>query len=217
MAEIETIGAKKQAPKPAEKKAAPRPAPRRAPSRNAAPAQQEPVKEEALTAEQWKDKLAQEARDEEGKAKLEEAKAQNRLMTKEEFLALQQRKPAQAPQKAPMSESKARVMGMINGMVDNAMGIKPVQETHPAGAPPVQGGLQEVSTAEGLGGLIQNMRESPIISGGVLMIGLVMILVGIHLKDPMSAMVTDGIGMAMTLIGLIFVFGHIRIMMHRPG
>lgn len=225
MAQIETVGGKKPAPRP-------KPA---VPPRKAAPAKRQAAKpaepEETLTAEEWEKKLAEEeaekARREAELAELDKrakeltAPAEERLtkeewlarmkeeqkpkaMTREEFLAMRQQ--PQKPQRQ-MSSSEARVRAMFSQGADDAFGVTPA----PEGSAPA-GDVQEVSDTAGL---LANLKENPIMAGGVTFIGLVMLFIGLSLRDPIGALTTQGIGFVLFIVGGIYMIGHIKIMLKR--
>lgn len=160
------------------------------------------LQEDELTKEQWAARLAEEQKP--------------KKITREEFLAMQAQKPASAPPKAP-PKRRSFFLDRLAANADSALGVKPQpQPAQPAalqevGAAQETGGVQEVSSATGI---FDNMRESPIIAGAVTVIGLVMVLIGIHLTD-ISALIDGGIGFILILIGGIFLFGHVKIMLHR--
>ena len=167
-----------------------------------------------MTAEQWQQQFANEAHErmlqeqrekEEAMRRAEEEARRPKLLTREEFLALQQSVPPapvrvqitpSKPQAKPqMSESKMRVMGMIGGMIDNASGARQSPAGMQMNTTMEDGVIQETTTSD-MNGMLQSMKENPIISGGMLMIGLVIVMVGLHVTNAMTAMVADGLGLA---------------------
>lgn len=173
------------------------------------------VEDLAMTKEQWVAKLAAE-------------KQQPKTFTREEFLAQKAKQPAAAQAvapkqssflksllsggsgpKGPMSPSEARVRGMMQG-AGEMVGMQPVGTEMPAAAP-----VSSVEEVESVSGLLANMKENPIVAGGVTFVGLLILLVGLYLVNAIAGLVTEIIGFVLFAFGLIYVFGHIKTMFRR--
>ena len=111
--------------------------------------------------------------------------------------------PQQKPQKQ-MSSSEARVRGLLAQNADEAFGVTPA----PEGAAPA-GETQEVAE---ISGLLSNLKENPMIAGGVTFVGLIMLYIGLALRDPLSALATQAIGFVLFMLGGIYTVGHMRTM-----
>jgi hypothetical protein len=230
MAQIETIEDKKKTVSKKQSQAVPKPVarPKRRPisrpqvQQTQAPLQWEAPHEELLTAEQWAKKLEEEAA-----AKAAEEMARPKLMTREEFLAMRQMqgntagnagtlamKPEQPqPKRRSMVAEigKSIILDRLMANADSALGAQPKPQAEQLAA---QGtaGIEEYSNA---GGLFDNMRSNPIIAGGVVLIGLVMVLTGIHLPSLIGALSADAIGLILVIFGGIFMVGHMKAMLKR--
>jgi len=231
------------APLPRKKRVAPL---RRVAKKPVAPAKQS---EEMLTAEEWADRLKAEeeaARQQEAhlekEAEEQEGEEENKLMTKEEFLAYMQKESTKEKdatltiQKPVHAKRGFSLMNRLSANIDEALGVIPnppksnsaavampkpiIKETvSPAAAPQqdrgdsqeIDSSLQEIprGASDWMG-----LKSNPILAGVVALIGLFMILAGTISHDVLGALILEIIGLLVFIFGLVFVFGHIRRMMH---
>lgn len=237
MVHIETLGDKK--PEETAPASAAREKSRAAKSRRkrarfiqrATAATPKPVPEERLSIEEWTERFKAE---EEARARAEiEAKAaaadENRRMTKEEFLAMQQAKMASMPahpqpaspaaqQKPPQRRSS--ILDRLAANADSALGVIPKAQVAGAQVAPRQApaaayansGLQEIGRASG-GGPVGIMRSNPVMAGAVAFIGLLIVLIGTYLHGSLyTALIIEVLGFGLFIFGIVFVFGYIGTM-----
>jgi len=205
-----------------------------------APAEQP---EEMLTAEEWAERLKaeEEAKQQQEAYPEEEAEEQedeeNKLMTKEEFLAYMQKKNMKekdatlTTQKPAYAKRGFSIMDRLSANIDEALGIVPtptVATTKPItqktasynealqqdinDSQEIDSSLQEIpkGTSDWMG-----LKSNPVLAGAVTLIGLIIVLAGTFMShDVIAALTLEIIGLLIFVFGMVFVFGHVRRMMH---
>jgi len=206
-----------------------------------APAEQQ---EEMLTADEWAERLkAEEEAKQQQEAYPEEAEAEeqedeeNKLMTKEEFLAYMQKKSMKekgatlTTQKPAYAKRRFSIMDRLSENIDEALGIVPtptIATTKPITQKTVShnealqqdiGDLQEIDnslqeipkgTSDWMG-----LKSNPILAGAVTLVGLIIVLAGTFMShDVIAALVLEIVGLLIFVFGMVFVFGHVRRMVH---
>ena len=206
-----------------------------------APAEQP---EEMLTAEEWAERLKaeeeakqQEAYPEEETEEQEEDE-ENKLMTKEEFLAYMQKKSMKEKENATLTTQKPAytkrrlsIMDRLSANIDEALGVVPtptVATTKPitqkivtynealqqniGDSQEIDSSLQEIpkGASDWMG-----LKSDPVLAGVVTLFGLILVLAGTFMShDVLAALILEIIGLLIFVFGMVFVFGHVRRMVH---
>jgi len=198
--------------------------------------------EERLTAEEWAERLKAEEEAKQQEAYPEEAEEQedeeNKLMTKEEFLAYMQKKGIKENNVALTTQKPANKRGLgsslmnrLSANINDALGITPtptmamakpiITKTVPPTELPQKdsGNLQELDSnlQEITGGASDwmGLKSNPILAGFVALIGLIMVLSGTFMShDIIAALTLEIMGLIVFVFGLVFVYGHVRRMIH---
>jgi len=223
------------APLPRKKQVAPPITPLSPVAKKLVPPVEQP--EERLTAEEWAERLKAEE-----EAKQQEAKEQedeeNKLMTKEEFLAYMQKKGAEENNVVLTTQKPANkgglglsLMGRLSTNINDALGITPAptmamakpiitKTVSPTEVPQQNSGYsQEIDNnlQEITGGASNwmGLKSNPVLAGVVTLFGLVVVLVGTFMShDVLAALTLEIIGLLIFVFGMVFVFGHARRMVH---
>jgi len=208
--------------------------------KHVAPAEQP---EEMLTAEEWAERFkAEEEAKQQHEAYPEEAEEQedeeNKLMTKEEFLAYMQKKSMKendatlTTQKPAYAKRRFSIMDRLSANIDEALGVVPtptaattkpitkkavpynqvLQQQDIDDSQEIDNNLQEIpkGTSDWMG-----LKSNPVLAGAVTLVGLIMILAGTFMPhDVIAALTLEIIGLLIFVFGMVFVFGHVRRMVH---
>jgi len=188
-------------------------------------------------------KAEEEAKQQEAYPEEEEAEEQgedeeNKLMTKEEFLAYMQKKSMEEKNDATLTTQKPAYtkkgfsfMDRLNANINEALGVVPtptVATTKPIiketlthnealqqdidNSQEIDNSLQEIprGTSDWMG-----LKSNPILAGAVTLIGLIIVLAGTFMShDVIAALVLEIVGLLIFVFGMVFVFGHVRRMVH---
>jgi len=183
-------------------------------------------------------KQQQEAYPEEAEAE-EQEDEENKLMTKEEFLAYMQKKNMEekkdatlTTQKPAYAKRKFSIMDRLSANIDEALGVVPtptaattkpitkkavpynqvLQQQDIDDSQEIDNNLQEIpkGTSDWMG-----LKSNPVLAGAVTLVGLIMILAGTFMPhDVIAALTLEIIGLLIFVFGMVFVFGHVRRMVH---
>jgi len=205
-----------------------------------APAEQP---EEMLTAEEWAERLkAEEEAKQQQEAYPEEAEEQedeeNKLMTKEEFLAYMQKKSMKekenatlTTQKPAYAKRKFSIIDRLSANIDEALGVVPtptVATTKPITQKRVsynEALQQDIDDSQEIDSSLQEipkgasdwmgLKSNPVLAGVVTLFGLILVLAGTFMShDVLAALMLEIIGLLIFVFGMVFIFGHVRRMVH---
>jgi len=180
----------------------------------------------------------------EKEAEEQEGEEENKLMTKEEFLAYMQKEGTKekditlTTQNPVYAKRGFSLMDRLSANINEALGVIPnppksnsaavampkpiIKETvSPAAAPQqdsddsqeIDSSLQEITGRASSNWM--GLKSNPVLAGVVVLGGLILTLVGTFIsRDVLAAVVLEIIGLLVFIFGMVFVFGHVRKMVH---